>query len=111
MSLIALADLTGVMISGVAYLPREIYMGSLGAFIKAYFAMIAIYLFAVVVTLEPNKVRKIFLFIILLPVTLLFAQANGYNSMDGEILTYLILLLCFVPMVLNPAFRFRKGDF
>lgn len=111
LSVIAFFSYVLLFLLGSAYFPEEIYGAAYPVYIKGYYRMIAWYLMMSVVVLEPNKFRKAFLIVVLMPMSFIFSIAGGYNTLNGQLIPYLIMLICFIPMILSPAYRFRKGDF
>jgi len=103
-------DTLAVYAVGVVYFPREIYTAALSLMCVSQLKTIIAYIFGVVITLEPQKMRKAVLIAIFFPMLTLFA-ADGYRSYEGEMLPFIIITLMMIPVVLNPAYRFRKGDF
>ncbi|ADD67741.1 hypothetical protein Dacet_0963 [Denitrovibrio acetiphilus DSM 12809] len=109
-SAIALFDMACISAMGRVYFPEDINSAVTPIFFADFMGAVVLYIYAVVITLEPHKLRKAMLVVILFPLTGLFA-GEGYRIYDGELIPFVFLMCLIVPIVLSPAYRFRKGDF
>lgn len=107
--LFGLADMALLSIAVSQFFPSDIIKAAAVVMLNYTAGAVMLYFTGLVLTLEPEWKHKLLLAFILLPVTTFVFQPSVYNDAPSSMLMSFILLLITAPVVLFPAYRFRKG--
>lgn len=107
--LVILLNVAGMAVILPAFFPREVLASALVTAAPWFLAGIAAYFGTVLVVVEPVWWRRALYAGMTYTAVQLYLSGGGYETYAEALCKYALLAALFVPTVILPAFRFKRG--
>jgi len=107
---ISLIYIVGLTITGMIFFPREVIFSSLVTVAPWLLGGFVSYLGASVIVIDPSWKYRIIYLLLFGPFIQSLYLESSYCQYAGSFAAYMLVSLLFIPMIIFPGYRLRKGS-